>query len=103
MEGRKNSQTDPGYGLKRYQQGQWTELRRGDSTAISQYPHTPNLLAVVARGNSFDLYVNHHLLTTYSDDSPQTLRQGYIALGAEEFEKPTEVVYRHVRIWTPER
>ncbi|QBD78854.1 serine/threonine protein kinase [Ktedonosporobacter rubrisoli] len=56
----------------------------------------PNLLAVVARGPAIDLYVNHHHLTTITDN---TLSHGQISFIASGFFSPIKVAYSDIKVW----
>ena len=70
------------------------------SPAIIQGLNKPNLLAVVALGNTLTLYVNHQQVGQVTDS---TLSQGQIGLVASAFATaghPTEVMYSNVRVWT---
>ncbi len=70
------------------------------SPAIIQGLNKPNLLAVVALGNTLTLYVNHQQVGQVTDS---TFNQGQIGLVAHAFATaghPTEVMYSNVRVWT---
>lgn len=55
-----------------------------------------NTLAVVANGNTLDLYVNKQKIGTYIDD---TLADGMFALFAAASGNSTEVTFRNANIW----
>ena len=70
------------------------------SPAIIQGLNKPNLLAVVALGNTLTLYVNHQQVGQVTDS---TFTSGQIGLAASAFATaghPTEVMYSNVRVWT---
>jgi 3-keto-disaccharide hydrolase/AAA domain-containing protein len=57
-----------------------------------------NLIAVVARGDKFDLYANGQLFAS-TIDGMNTYSRGEIGLTAEDNAHPTEVEYSDVKIW----
>ncbi len=68
------------------------------SSAINQGLGQTNLVAVVARGNSLDLYVNHQKINSISDG---TYRQGQIGACASGHDgDPTEVQFSNAKVWT---
>jgi hypothetical protein len=64
----------------------------GFQTGLNQ----SNVIAVVARGGKFDLYVNGQHFDSGMDSSYSL---GGIGLSAWEYTKPTEVEYSDVRVW----
>jgi serine/threonine protein kinase len=72
-------------------------LTGGRSSAIHTGPDQSNVIAVVANGSSFDLYVNHQKIDSAHD---ATYSHGKIALTAEAFANPTEVVFSNAKVWT---
>ncbi len=76
-------------------QGQ--ELARG----ITRFVHTglniANVLAVVARGGTFDLYVNNQFIDSTSNN---IYSSGQIGLAAAYVTEPTEVAFSDARVWT---
>lgn len=72
-------------------------LKNGPATAIRTGLNQTNLVAVVARGNKLDLYVNRQLIASISDNS---YTQGQLGLVAKEVQNPTEVVFSNARVWT---
>lgn len=73
-----------------------TVLKQGSSSAIHKGLNQPNLIAVVARGNTFDLYVNNRHIDTVTDNA---LASGNIGLAAEEVSNPTDVLFSNVMVW----
>ena len=71
-------------------------IKQGNSSAIQKGLNQPNLLAVVALGNTFDLYVNNRHIDTVTDG---TLSSGQIGLAAEEVRNPTDVLFRNAMVW----
>jgi hypothetical protein len=57
----------------------------------------PYLVAVVARGQTIDLYVNLHLITSVTDG---TFSHGQIGVAATFDSQATEVMYSNVKVWT---
>ncbi len=83
----------------------WFDVYAGSprtlSSGLSRALHTglnqPNLLAVVARGNTIDLYINLVHVATVIDSSAS---HGQIGVIANDIRNPTEVVFRNARVWT---
>ncbi len=70
------------------------------SPAIKPGLNQVNLLAVVANGSTFTIYVNHHPITSFNDS---TFRQGQIGVVASPLGTnghPTEVVFSNAKVWT---
>src|SRR6266702_3279630 len=72
-------------------------LTYGSSSAINQGTNQSNVIAVVANGGSFDLYVNGQKIDSTSDN---TYSQGFIGLIAYPLNNQTVVTYQDVRVWT---
>jgi serine/threonine protein kinase len=73
-------------------------LVAGSSAAIHTGPNQSNVIAVVANGSNFDLYVNYQKINSASDNS---VSSGEINFSAEDGSNPTEVAYSDARVWTP--
>jgi len=71
-------------------------LKQGSSSAIHKGLNQPNLIAVVALGNKFDLYVNNQHIDTVTNG---TLGSGNIGLAAEEVSNPTDVMFSNAMVW----
>ncbi len=71
-------------------------LTGGRTSAIHAGPDQSNVIAVVANGSSFDLYINHQKIDSAHD---ATYSHGKIALTAEAFANPTEVVFSNAKVW----
>jgi hypothetical protein len=71
-------------------------LQRGTSPAVKRGLNQPNLLAVVAQGNSIDLYVNGQSILHISDS---TTSNGLIGVSADATDQPTEVAFTNTRVW----
>ena len=69
-------------------------LRSGSSTAIITGLKQSNLVAIVANGASFDLYVNHQRIDSVSDGS---YSQGEFGVSADA---NTTAAYTFARMWT---
>jgi eukaryotic-like serine/threonine-protein kinase len=70
--------------------------KQGSSSAIRKGLNQPNLLAVVAIGGTFSLYVNNHLVSTVTD---ATLASGQIGVAAEESSNATGVLFANAMVW----
>ena len=73
-------------------------LASGSSSAISTSLNQPNLITVVARGSSIDLFVNQQYVTGGSDSTYSHGQIGVIA--SDYFGNSTEVVYSNAKVWT---
>jgi hypothetical protein len=72
-------------------------LHGGFSAAINTALNAPNRLAVVAKGNIFDLYINLQHVARASDN---TLSNGQIGVAADDQGDVTETVFRLAKVWT---
>src|SRR6266568_5232548 len=72
-------------------------LRSPSGTAINTGLNQSNLVAVVAKGSTIELYVNNHHIDSVSDSS---YSRGQIGVGAYDGNSPTEVVFRDAKVWT---
>jgi transcriptional regulator with XRE-family HTH domain len=57
-----------------------------------------NVIAIVAKGNTFDLYVNQQKIDTIHDSSYSHGLIGLVSAGSSPA-STTEVVYSHVKVW----
>lgn len=72
-------------------------LRQGTSALIKTGLNQLNTLAVLARGSSIYLYINHQYLTSVSDS---TYHAGQIGVfGGNYTEAPADVAFTHVQVW----
>lgn len=72
-------------------------LRQGTSALIKTDLNQLNTLAVLARGSSIYLYINHQYVTSVSDS---TYHAGQIGVfGGNYTEAPADVVFTHVQVW----
>ncbi|GAC1349867.1 MAG: hypothetical protein NVSMB27_26990 [Ktedonobacteraceae bacterium] len=71
-------------------------LKEGFSPAIHTDLNVPNLLAVVAQGGTFSLYVNHQLIDSAQDTS---YSQGKIALFSEDEQDTCDVAFNDAKVW----
>ncbi len=70
------------------------------SLAVHQGLGKTNTIAVVARGNTITLYVNHQQIASVTDS---TSSHGLIGLVVSSYAPgvyPTEVAYSNARVWT---
>ena len=77
-----------------------TSLTNSSNPAINPGLDKTNVIAVVAKGNSFTLYVNHQPIDTVTNSA---YSQGHIGLIAVVYAKggqPTEVEFSNVKVWT---
>jgi hypothetical protein len=72
-------------------------LRGGNSPEIKRGTGQLNVIAVVANGSSFDLYINHQKIDTVSDNA---YSQGSIGLLADAPGSATTIIYQDARVWT---
>jgi eukaryotic-like serine/threonine-protein kinase len=72
-------------------------LYGGSTSLIHPGLNQTNLIAVAAKGSTFDLYVNRPYLFSVNDT---TYRHGRIGLIAKEEGNPTEVVFTNAKVWT---
>jgi hypothetical protein len=75
-----------------YSTPQWS----GHTSAFNQGPGQPNVIAVVAQSNSFDLYINFQHILHATDNA---LTQGTIGVVAESVATLTQVGYTNAKIW----
>ena len=68
----------------------------GSSSAIKVGLNQSNLIAIVAHGNTFDLFVNKHYITSVNDSA---LSAGGIGTVAHAMSQPTEVEFRDAMVW----
>lgn len=92
---------DGSYFMKAYLDnttGEGTVLTRGKSSAIRTEANQLNTLAVVARGGSFDLYVNQQLVANVNDS---TYSQGQVGVVVENESKGTtaDVAFTNAKVW----
>jgi len=86
------------YGLDIYNNRTFVRtLRGGFSAAINTALNAPDLLAIVAKGNTFDLYINLQHIASASDN---TFSNGQIGVAADDEGDVTEVVFRLAKVWT---
>lgn len=71
-------------------------LSSGFSSAFHTGLNQANLIAVVARGNTIDLYVNLQHIASVSDS---TYSRGQIGVYAEDGVNATEVVFSNAKVW----
>jgi hypothetical protein len=74
----------------------YTRLLDEPVAALHTGYNQSNVLAVVARDNTLDLYINKQKIGSFTDN---TLHDGMFALFAAAFGNRTEVAFRNVRIW----
>ena len=77
-----------------------TTLTSGSNPAINQGLGKTNVIAVVAQGNSFKLYVNHQPIDTATDSTYSHGRIGVVAIVYSQNGQPTEVEFSNVKLWT---
>jgi hypothetical protein len=94
---------DGRYGLVRYTQNVQSPtinptLRRGNTPLVKAGAGQTNLIAVVAQGFNFDLYVNRQYIDTVQDT---TYSAGIIGILVKSFGTGTTVVmFNDARVWT---
>ncbi len=74
------------------------DLKSSNSSFINKGPHQVNLIAVVADGSQFALYVNSHHIASVTDN---TLTSGQIGVMAYDIAgNITEVAFNNAKVWT---
>ena len=68
------------------------------STAFHTGVGQTNLIAIVATGPNFSLYINHQFINKGSD-SANMLSGGLVGVSADSNSNPTEVAYSDARVW----
>lgn len=71
-------------------------LKRGTSAVVKKGLNQPNLLAVVAQGNSMNLYVNGQSIIQITDG---TSSSGLIGVAADATDQPVEAAFNNARVW----
>ncbi len=95
--------SDKVYGLDIYKGGSSVKtLGKGSTAAIHGGLNQPNVMAVVAQGETLKLYVNNQLIDMVSDEESSYGRGG-ISLGATTYvtDNPTQVNFMDVKVWVP--
>ncbi len=72
-------------------------IQNGSSSAIQTGLNQINVIAVVAKGNNLDLFVNMQHIASVSDG---TYSQGQIGVIAESTQNSTEVVFNNAEVWS---
>jgi len=75
----------------------FTPLKAGSSSAIHTGLNQTNLLTVIARGNTFILYVNKQYITTIADDSYKSGEIGVVTSSSDT--SGTEAAFSNVQVW----
>jgi hypothetical protein len=89
---------DGGYQLDFVNAGNFQILRtRGPGTATNAGLNQSILLAVVAHGNTIDVYVNNKNIDSVNDSSAT---QGQIGVFESDLDGTTEVVFSNAKVWT---
>jgi len=71
-------------------------LTAGVASIVRTNLNQSNLIAVVVRSSTIDLYINHQYITTVHDN---TYSHGQIAVVAEDEGNSTGVLFRDVKVW----
>jgi serine/threonine protein kinase len=88
---------DGHYFLNLYQEGRYVKtLTSNLSSTINQGLNQTNLIAVVAKGNTITVYVNHQQIADINDDAYSQGQNGFIADAASN---SADVVYTSAKIW----
>ncbi len=91
--------SDGTYGVSLYtpqENAPTATLKSGFSPAVRAGPGQSNLVAVVARGSTFDLYVNLVHVAVVQDNKYSS---GYVGAGAYSGLETTEVVFSNAKVW----
>ncbi len=73
------------------------KLKAAEDTAINTGLNQSNLVAVVAKGSTIELYMNNHHIDSVSNSS---YSGGRIGVFASDQNNPTEVVFSNAKVWT---
>ena len=71
-------------------------LISGITPIIRSGMNQTNLIAVIANGSRFDLYINQQYIVSVNDPS---YAHGRIGLLAKEKNNPTEVIFSYAKVW----
>ena len=91
-----NVSSTGGYALLVSQNGSSKLLMRSTSSALKQGLNQPNLLTVIARGDSMYLYMNKQFVTSIKDT---TYGSGRIGLFVSDLQQPSEVALSNAELW----
>jgi len=72
------------------------KLKAAEDTAINTGLNQSNLVAVVAKGSTIELYMNNHHIDSVSNSS---YSGGRIGVFASDLNNPTEVVFSNAKVW----
>ena len=75
---------------------QFQTLANSSNTAIYRGLNQINLIAVVAKGSTITLYVNHQQIARVTDS---TFSNGQLGVQAAPISHPTEVVFSNAKVW----
>ena len=91
---------DGSYGVSMANGSSYTGLTSSTSSAIKQGLNQTNLIAIVAQGGIFNLYVNNQQIATISDNTFSQGRIGFIASTFGSNGHATEVIFTNARVWS---
>lgn len=84
------------YWMTSYDGNSSKQVVSGTSTAIKTGLNQSNVIAVVARGDTLELYVNEQFITRVVDN---TYSQGQIGVTVYPFSNPAEAVFSNAKVW----
>jgi len=84
------------YGSYELRGAKFTIIKGGSSSAIKVGLNQSNLIAIAEHGNTLDLFVNKHYITSVNES---TYSEGGFAVVAHAIIKPTEVEFRNAMVW----
>lgn len=76
-----------------------TTLISGTAPSFSTGLNQANLIAVITRGNTFDIYINHVHIASTTDPS-NAYSTGQIGFSADAVDTPTAVLFSNAEVWT---
>jgi hypothetical protein len=85
------------YSLINWGENNFQLLAQASSTALRKGLNQANLITVIARGSNIYLFVNRQYLGSVIDNA---YHSGYIGMFVAESQKPTEVAFSHMQVWT---
>jgi hypothetical protein len=84
------------YELDNFDSSGGHKINGGTSSAIKTQLNQPNIIGIVAQGNTIDAYVNMQHIATFHDSK---LVQGRVGVAAEDVNNTTTVSFGNLKVW----
>lgn len=84
------------YELDNFNSSGGHKISGGTSSAIKTQVNQPNVIGIVAQGNTIDAYVNMQHVATFHDSK---LVQGRVGVAAEDASNSTTVSFNDLKVW----